>query len=115
MAHLTRFVLTAPVQGPVFDRIDVAYKDLDGFIAALKDKDIDTLHFESVRRDLDEMESRVRRYEMIVEAPDAQVVRVDDGLYRDLRAYRIYFRALLLEKLDELDAWKPKPKKERAK
>ena len=45
MATLTRFVLTAPVRGPVFDRIEAAYNDLDGFIALLKDKDIDALHF----------------------------------------------------------------------
>lgn len=114
MANLTRFVLTAPVRGPVFDRIEAAYNDLDGFIALLKDKDIDTLHFEAVRRDLIRQEARLVRYSIVAEEAGVSV-EVEQKLHKDLRAYRIYFRALLLQKLDELDAWQPKAKKDRAK
>lgn len=109
MANLTRFVLTAPVQGPVFDRIEAAYKDLDGFIAALKDKDIDTLHFEAARAHLSRSEG------VVEERLDSFSHETRTSMQMSLRAARIYFRALLLEKLDELDAWTPKPKKERAK
>lgn len=94
MAELTRFVLTAPVRGAVFDLIEQTYADLDGFVERLKDKKIDTQHFECVRARLAGMQ--------------------DAGAdVRDIRAYRIYFRALLLQLLDEEAAWTPKPKKDR--
>lgn len=109
MANLTRFVLTAPARGPVFDRIEAAYNDLDGFIALLKDKDLYDQHFEAVRADVEAKEAQLSRVAGELSSPTLH------GLHKDLRAYRIYFRALLLQKLDELDAWQPKAKKDRAK
>ena len=62
-----------------------------------------------MRRDLGAKEAQLSRGEGELSSSAVH------SLHKDIRAYRIYFRALLLQKLDELDAWQPKAKKDRAK
>ena len=92
---LVRFTLRAPAYGPVFARIQDALHDLDGFVARLRDKKIDVQHFEAVRRHLKTVETE----------PATALRAAGDPYHMNLHAGRIYLRALLLQLLDEEDAW----------
>lgn len=103
--NMTRWVLTAPADRAVFDRIELTYADLDGFIERLRGKKIDVQHFVATRKTLTEHENVAKDF-----LTDLKWASLVASHHMTLRTHRIYFRALLLALLDEEDQWAP-PKK----
>lgn len=92
---LVRFTLTAPAPGATFARIEDAYHDLGAFIERLRAKKIDVQHFEAV----------VRHHDRLAAVKPAAGQGAGGDNHMNLRANRIYLRALLLDLLDQETAW----------
>lgn len=118
MNHLV-FALTAPADRSVFTRISTAYDNFEAWCADLREKKIDVQHELAVRVRLNAMESELARWEA-VKGEIATGVRgehtaralrtllaqhLSNEVYAAIRSQRIYFRVLLLNLLNQEDAW----------
>lgn len=103
MNHLV-FALTAPADPAVFERIRAAHANFEAWTAALREKKIDVQHEVAVKARLDKDEALMARYQDL-EAGTNGGIRIHDEFHHSLRALRIYFRVLLLDLLNQEDAW----------
>ncbi|UTC28319.1 hypothetical protein GURKE_02880 [Brevundimonas phage vB_BpoS-Gurke] len=103
MNHLI-YALTAPADKVVFNRISSARSNFLAWCDKLREKKIDVEHAVANFHQLQETESFLKRAEAI-EKNTKGVVSVDKYLYGQIRRERIYFRVLLLDLLNQEDAW----------
>ncbi|USN15429.1 hypothetical protein KIKIMORA_02830 [Brevundimonas phage vB_BpoS-Kikimora] len=97
MNHLI-YALTAPADKTVFDRISSARTNFLAWSESLREKKIDVEHMVATYRQLQHAEDRLEQVHALGAEPS-------DRLYHELRAKRIYFRVLLLDLLNQEDAW----------
>ena len=89
----------------VFDRISYARANFEEWASSLRERKIDVQHAIAVYLRLQESEALLKRYEAIEQGAQGGVT-VDAGFYAQIRCERIYFRALLLDLLNQEDAWR---------
>lgn len=103
MNHLV-FALTAPEYGKTFARINNALTNFEAWAAELRDKKIDVQHETAVFENLQKTERLLARYESIQAETDGAVA-VGSDIYAQIRCERIYFRVLILNLMNQEDAW----------
>lgn len=103
MNHLI-FALTAPECGKTFARINNAHANFEAWAAELRDKKIDVQHEVAVFKRLQKTERLLARYESIQAETDG-AVEIGSDLFMQIRCERIYFRVLMLNLMNQEDAW----------